>query len=50
MISDKLLKKLEKTVSKMDMTRLSEISIMQDRMVLIFCLTNIQLEKITIAI
>jgi len=29
MISDKLLRKLEKTVSKMDMTRLSEISIMQ---------------------
>ena len=29
MISDKLLKKLEKTVSKMDMNRLSEISIMQ---------------------
>ena len=29
MISDKLLHKLEKTVSKMDMNRLSEISIMQ---------------------
>ena len=29
MISDKLLHKLEKTVSKMDMNSLSEISIMQ---------------------